>query len=209
MDRVAIKEEAKSKIKGNKWNILWPMIVIALIFGLLGTPFQGKVEFVGTTMKFTQEGWQSAGSSIVSFLEAIVTAGYLKYLLEFVRTGNFNTGLILETVKKRWLVVLCATILVGLNVAIGFVLLIIPGIIAAFGLSLYNYVAVDTELGTMDVLKKTWAMMKGHKMDFFIFGLSFIGWCLLIPLTLGIICIWLVPYMMVATALFYEKLPKD
>ena len=208
MDRVAIKEEAKSKIKGNLWNILWPMLVIAVVFGVLSTPFQAKFDL--TTFKMAPlQPWQAAGSSIITFLEIVVTAGYTKYVLNFARTGNFDTNVILDTIKKRWLVLLCASILVGIIVGIGFVLLIVPGIILALGLAPYIYVAIDTDLDTIEVLKKTWNMMKGHKMDYFIFGLSFIGWCLLIPFTIGLICIWLIPYMNVATSLFYDKLPKD
>ncbi len=208
MDRVAIKEEAKSKIKGNLWNILWPILVIGVIFGVLGTPFQAKIDLQTFKMAPLQP-WQSAGASIITFLELIVTAGYTKYVLNFARTGNFDTSVILDTIKKRWLVLLCASILVGIIVCIGTILLVIPGIIAALGLAPYIYVAVDTDLDTIEVLKKTWNMMKGHKMEYFIFGLSFIGWCLLIPFTIGLICIWLVRYMNVATALYYDKLPKD
>ena len=45
-------------------------------------------------------------------------------------------------------------------------------------------------------------------MDLFIFGLSFIGWTILASLTLGLLYIWLMPYMIVATTLLYEELKK-
>ena len=35
MDRVKIKEAAKEKIKGNKWNIIWPALIISVVAGLL------------------------------------------------------------------------------------------------------------------------------------------------------------------------------
>ena len=39
-------------------------------------------------------------------------------------------------------------------------------------------------------------MMNGHKIDAFVLGLRFIGWGILGTLTLGILYIWLYPYMM-------------
>ena len=36
MDRKAIKEEAKAKIKGNLWTIWKPILVLGLISGVLG-----------------------------------------------------------------------------------------------------------------------------------------------------------------------------
>ena len=50
------------------------------------------------------------------------------------------------------------------------------------------------------------AMMEGHKMQFFLLQLSFIGWALLCLLTLGIGFFFLQPYMSVATASFYLDL---
>ena len=50
--------------------------------------------------------------------------------------------------------------------------------------------------------------MKGYKGDYFVFLLSFIGWFLLVPFTLGIILIWLLPYILVAQIIYYEKLSE-
>ena len=71
-----------------------------------------------------------------------------------------------------------------------------------------TYLVVDTNLSGADTLKKSREMMKGYKWDYFVFGLSFIGWILLVPVTLGLIAIWLVPYMVVAEAIYYDRL-KD
>ena len=50
--------------------------------------------------------------------------------------------------------------------------------------------------------------MKGYKADYFVFMLSFLGWILLGVLTLGILYIWLYPYMETAKILYYEKLKE-
>lgn len=51
--------------------------------------------------------------------------------------------------------------------------------------------------------------MNGHKMDYFILELSFIGWSILSVFTFGILMIWLVPYMQVTYANFYNEIKKE
>ena len=46
--------------------------------------------------------------------------------------------------------------------------------------------------------------MDGRRFDFFVLGLSFIGWAILASLTLGIGYLWLIPYMQVTEIKFYE-----
>ena len=116
---------------------------------------------------------------------------------------------ILEFIKKNWVVSILASLLVGLNVLIGMILLIIPGFIAAMGLSLYEFVIADNpELPVTDALRKCWDITNGHKVEIFVFILSFIGWEILGALTLGILYIWLMPYMTIASVLVYESLKK-
>ena len=50
--------------------------------------------------------------------------------------------------------------------------------------------------------------MQGYKWDYFIFGLSFIGWILLIGFTFGIAMIWVMPFILIAQTLYYEELKK-
>ena len=42
MSRAEIKLLAREKIKGNLWNILWPMLVISIIFGIIDGFFGPK-----------------------------------------------------------------------------------------------------------------------------------------------------------------------
>ena len=64
----------------------------------------------------------------------------------------------------------------------------------------------NPELKATEIIKKSWNMTNGHKGELFVLGLSFIGWGLLAGLTLGILYIWLYPYMTVSNAMYYDKL---
>jgi uncharacterized membrane protein len=48
--------------------------------------------------------------------------------------------------------------------------------------------------------------MDGHKWEYFVMSLSFIGWGLLVAFTAGIAAIWVQPYMVLSFANFYNEL---
>ena len=216
MDRKEIKELAKEKIKDNKWNILWPMLIISFISGMIGNYFGPKYELVSFDLNnFAYEinviqvtPLQGLIGGIGAIIIGIAGIAYYKYLLNFVRGEHFEFNDIIETIKKRWVQILLVEILVAVIVFAFSLLLVIPGIIRALAYAMVPYLVVDTDLEAKDVLRKSREMMKGYKWDFFVFGLSFFGWILLVPFTLGILLIWLIPYMFVSMALYYEKLKE-
>ncbi|HYE69832.1 MAG TPA: DUF975 family protein [Anaerovoracaceae bacterium] len=84
-------------------------------------------------------------------------------------------------------------------------LLIVPGIIAAFRYSMCFYILADNpNIGIMEALNESKKMMRGNKWKFFCLNISFIGWGILCLLTLGIGFLWLGPYMEVSIIAFYD-----
>lgn len=209
MNRKEIKEAAKAKIKGNKWNIWWPYLVISIIMSVISGVFSPKINVDWNNLENLQNIQIPTGyygvSALVGIIQSILMGGYLKYIVDFVRTGKFDHNVIVKTIKEKWLVLLVANLVGGVLIAIGCALCLIPGIILALAYAMVNFVILDTNLSGIDPLKKSREIMKGHKWEYFVFGLSFIGWCLLIAPTFGLIMIWLFPYMIVANAMFYEK----
>jgi len=93
---------------------------------------------------------------------------------------------------------------IGIKVFLWTLLLIVPGIIAAYRYILAPYLmAENPSLGVKEAVEQSKALMKGHKWRYFCLGLSFIGWAMLSALTLGIGSLWLNPYMCAANAAFY------
>jgi len=87
-------------------------------------------------------------------------------------------------------------------------LFIIPGIIYAYKTIMVNYIwaeTTDENVTWRDVINTSKEMMDGYKMDLFVFELSFIGWILLSAVTLGIALIWVVPYIQVASVMYYQE----
>jgi len=91
-------------------------------------------------------------------------------------------------------------------------LLVIPGIIAAYRYSQAYYIMYDhPEYSAMRCLKESSRMMRGWKWKLFVLELSFIGWNLLNGLIeafcyIGFLSIYIQPYTGLAHANFYNFL---
>ena len=207
MDRAELKEEAKKKIKDNKWYIWKPYVFFGLIVFLISF-----VIFLPLAL-LVDESVVNVVSTILSCIASLVgtvfAVGYSKYCLDFVRGKKQDWKACFDFIKKHFGTVILLSILIGLIILGGMLLLIVPGIIFAIGHSLYQEVYADNpELSATEAVKKSWNLTKGYKKDIFVLYLSFIGWQLLAVLTLGILYIWLTPYMTVTQLLFYEELVK-
>lgn len=191
-----IKEEAKQKIKGNLWVVWKPAIVIGLITSIITAVI---------TAAFGEESDLSGVlTSILSLALIPMEVGYSAYMLKFVRGEKYSLD-DLKAYYKKFLPLLLLEILVGILVTLGFVALVIPGVILALAYSMVFYIFIeDPELETTEYLKRSREMMKGYKGNYLGFMLSFIGWILLCILIIP--AIWIVPYISTAEVLYYDKL---
>lgn len=100
-----------------------------------------------------------------------------------------------------------AYLLTVLFILLWSLLLVIPGIIAAFSYSQTFFLMADNpNLGAMEAIDKSKAMMDGYKMKYFRLSLRILGLGLLCILTLGIGFFFLLPYTQVLMAAFYEDI---
>lgn len=100
--------------------------------------------------------------------------------------------------------------LVSVYIALWSLLLVVPGIIKSISYAMTPFILKDNpELSASQAIALSEKMMKGHKMEYFLLQMSFIGWVLLSFLTLGIGLLWLMPYMMAALASFYQNVKNQ
>ena len=206
MDRASLKEQAKKMISGNKWYIWKPMVffvllviavslVFGVIFGLLGEDIARVCIAIL--------------SVVVGIFSMAFSVAYTHYCLSFVRGQRMEFQDVINYAKEHLGLSVCVGLLTGIFALLGSILFVIPGIIIAIGLTFTEEVLVDNNnLSCMEIIKKSWNLTNGHKMDIFILSLSFIGWLILAELTLGILFIWLTPYMTITFTLAYEELKK-
>ena len=210
-----LKENAKKSLKGKYGDIIVMFIIVALISALAGALGAGldnllnlsKHEIVDlgfTTFTYTTTGLFTSLFALI--VTGILGFGIIEYFLNISRNKEVNWKDIFNR-KDMFVFYLILSLLVGFFTFLWSLLFIIPGIIAALSYSLVYYIKLDNpELEYMDTIKKSKELMNGHKWDFFLLQLSFIGWVLLVPFTLGILAFWLVPYMTVTECNFYNKL---
>lgn len=198
-----IKTEAKNKMKGHFWEIFGPFAILIGINLLLGT-ITGKSYDEETFNVFSL-----SLDTLAGFFTSIIGMVYSCYLLNFIRTGKTDFDSFFEIIKNKWVLFLVISILIGVFTTLWSLLLIIPGIIAALSYSQAKFIGYDNELQGYDCIKKSKEMMKGYKWNYFLFNLSFIGWYILGIFTFGILYIWVIPYVEISTALYYEKLKEN
>lgn len=93
---------------------------------------------------------------------------------------------------------------INLFVFLWSLLLVIPGIIAAYRYAMVPYLKAEfPDLGVMDAMRESKRLMSGNKGRLFCLHMSFIGWVLLSTLTLGVGMLFVSPYMQSAETAFY------
>lgn len=90
------------------------------------------------------------------------------------------------------------------------IIFLVVALYVGYGMYLIPYIVFDhPELGCMDTVRRSWFMMKGHKMKLFLLHLSFIGWDILSLITFCILQLWITPYKLTATAEFYLQIKAE
>jgi len=96
-------------------------------------------------------------------------------------------------------------LLTTLSILLGYVLLIIPGIIVSFMLALVPFIAAEeNNINPIDVMKKSADMMDGYKMKLFWCYVKLIPLAILCALPCGLGLFWFGPYMSFVLAKFYD-----
>lgn len=202
MNRAELKTWVKEKIKGHRMQLLGAILVTSILTSLT----------VGQKYSFDEStGFTVTGGVPLGIFFYFVNVGFAYYMVKFLNNKEYNFKDLFHF-SKDYVRTLLTGLLEAVFVLLWTLLLIIPGIIKTIAYSLVTLILADekyNKLSYMEILKKSEAMMKGHKMDFFVLQLSFIGWHLLAILTLGILEIWIIPYQTTATYKFLDDVMKN
>ncbi|MDQ7094345.1 DUF975 family protein [Desulfosporosinus sp. PR] len=165
-------------------------------------PFSSVDHFI----KFILIGQGDWGDLLSFLLMGPLTLGVSGFFLKLIR----NEGPGIEDLGegfKAFLKSFILNLLITVFTTLWSLLLVIPGIIAAYRYSMAYYIMMDnSQLSALEALKQSKYMMVGHKFELFVLQLSFLGWFLLGVLTLGLALLWANPYYEAAKANFYQDL---
>lgn len=148
----------------------------------------------------------ASGSIISLIISGPFALGAATFSLSISRGKEASVEQIFQGFN-RFTTALGAYLLMILFVLLWMLLLIIPGIIAALSYSMTFYIlSDDVTIKAEDALKKSKAMMDGYKLKLFYLDLRFFLLALLCILTLGIGFLWLIPYVNITMAKFYDDI---
>lgn len=147
-----------------------------------------------------------AGIIISILISGPMAIGLAIFALSISRKQDAKLSQIFDGFQK-FSVGLGAYILLIIFVILWMLLLIVPGIIAALSYSQTFYIIAENDsIGSLEAITKSKEMMRGKKWKLFCLGFRFLGWALLSVLSLGIGLLWLMPYMTVSFAKFYDDI---
>lgn len=204
-----LKGEALDSLEG-KWGLA---VGATLLISILITAFSFSVDW-GFSLIF---GWQKTNGSLSTniltfFVTGPLTLGGYYLGLNILREKQASIGnvFIWFSEGKRFLKSFLLYLLVNLYLFLWTLLFIIPGIIKSFSYSMTYFILNDyPEYTANQAITESRHMMNGHKMDYFLLCLSFLGWFILSILTVGIGFLWLAPYFYATSAAFYEEISKE
>lgn len=220
MERIESKIRAKELLKGRWGNavgatlVFWVIsfivsfivgFLIPVLGGILGSLFSMYMLlcFVMYCIKLTEkEGIIKYGECFLDaltffkILGAQILVGIISMVIPFV---IICIGAMYIAFSKSPI----AMIILSSGIILGSIFSILVTLI--FFTLPFIFIEND-EIGVMDGIKKAIAISKGFKWKYFIFLLSFIGWIILATLSLGIGFLWLRPYLVLSTYLFYKHM---
>ncbi len=224
--RAQLKANGKMAFTRNYWSC----VVVCLLIGLLGggaaTNFttQFNYDFKDGSFKWenvSPTAWLVFTSIFLIILVIatcytilvgnLVRIGGARFFLEN-REHETSMGQIFFGFKNgRYTNNVLIMFLYNLYIFAWSLLLIIPGIIKSYEYLLVPYLLADNpQLDRKRVFKLSAQMMEGHKMEAFVFGLSFFGWIFLGIFTCGLLNTFYVnPYMEASWAEYYTAIKAE
>lgn len=231
-DRPALKAHAKESIRQAKAHGI-PVTLVTIVFlvmqaapgfiaqlqasriqqQLLPLVMNGTLENMSDEAVFSMVASfrPSSGAQFISLLLtiflSIVAFGYQKYCLNISRHQHPGEVAALFDCFRDFGRYFVLNLLIGIFVFLWSLLFVIPGIIAGFRYSQAAFLMMDDpDLSPLDAIRQSKELMRGHKWEYFVMTLSFLGWEILVGLTAGILGIWIQPYMETTYASYYNGL---
>jgi len=144
--------------KSRPWFFIGASVVIVIAYIVVGAITSG----IDAALGATPEEPSIVGGLVNLALSTIISMGVLAFFLDAhdnPRTADLSA---LWHPQQFWKF-LGASILVGLAIGIGFVLLIVPGVIAAIFFMFSTLLVIDRDLGPIDAMKESMRIGLGHR----------------------------------------------
>lgn len=178
----------------------WQMAILATLFYMI--LFTGPVLLF--RIMFDVENLERVSDFYTFLVGGPLTLGYIGFIIGIFRRENPSPVSILHGFE-HFIKALALMFVTNVLIALWTLLLIIPGLIAAYRYAMVFYILADNpDMGVFEIIGESKRMMTGNKMKYFLLQLSFIGWLVLAMLTFGLGFVVLLPYLVATSVAFYE-----
>ena len=188
---------AKKSLRGRWTDAVIFALLYSLIMAAINSLAGGRLE----SNRLTTMNW--VFMTIQMLVSGAFAYGLDKYYLYIAKGIKVGFGMLVDGFSQFGKVFVL-WLLMALKVFAWSLLFVVPGIIATIRYSQAWRILIDNpKMTPSEAIQASCEMMQGHKMDYFILGLSFIGWVVVSILTFGIGFFWLLPYADVTASHFY------
>jgi len=158
---------------GGGWDIMWKvfpeLLVVSLVFGLIS----GPVAFNWEADHFS---WFLFPVVLMGMAYGIFIVGPIGYSVDWVhlkavRREQLEIRDMFAVFQRNYWNALIGRVLVSIIIGLGFLILIVPGIIFACRLAFVPYLIIDRKMDVMEALGKSWEMTKGYGWQIFFMGI--------------------------------------
>lgn len=228
IDRAALKTGAREAIRASKTSpylTAFLYILILYVLQLLRTRLTGvtvdaqqleSALTAGTAADYilaqAQSQMPSAAawciSALMEIMALMIGVGFVFSMLKVSRREEHVVGNLFDPFGNFFRV-LWLEILMYLFIFLWSLLLIVPGIVAAYRYRQAIYLLLDhPEMSAMDCIRESKRLMRGHKQELFVLDLSFLGWYILC--LVPFVPIYVYPYVNTVYAAYYDVLvPRE
>lgn len=222
LNRPLLKAVAKSRMANTGLKIyfytLFVMVISAIPDVIIRLKFPvNTLAYAGDSLQEMMEYFERAAQDmslpliagvvlmVYNIFVSIINIGYCRVCLMTAREEQIAFRDIFEAFGF-WVKAILLTLVQGIIIMLGTLCFVIPGIILSFSYSQTTFVLIDNpDMGIFKILRTSREMMEGHKIEFFVFDLSYILWNMLTAV-IGVASVFVLPYMNVGRALYYEHL---
>lgn len=222
-----LKRIARGNLQGNFLELIRAFVFCNLIVSLVETPFSWMTTEV---LLSPQNIIYYVAFFLITIVSVVFTVGQYCLHLRIARTGKLHLSELFYPLKHDANRLILAEIflwvlrLIGLAPALGAIVIVylyeeLSLYFVALGLALLGcvltvlieitfgmtyFTLIDgEELSVWQAIKNALKLIKGHKGRFFYLYASFAGMYLLVAITFGLGLLWVQPYVMQTTTLFY------
>ncbi|MGN1347962.1 MAG: DUF975 family protein [Acutalibacteraceae bacterium] len=198
--------------------MLYSVIVLLIVSLLDGGIFSFGIDLL---LKFNNQYFTSAfenilnGASTVLFFVTMVVSGPLAYGAAklFLKQARDNEPMVIEDVfcgfKEDFKELFLIHFISSIKASLWGLLFIVPGIVKGLAYSMSYYIKADNpDYSWRECLSESEKIMNGHKGEFFVLQLSFIGWDIVGFICCGIGMYWVMSYENATAAHFYESIKE-